>query len=152
MYTSAKGSVARRPTSTLCLSILVNTCLHPSGDILCQRKNSIFICSSIDCESFLKLTLTVCVPAVVHWQGKMHFFGMFIKSFAVFLSLSSLSVPFSFAFFFVASFIAYSTLKGTYHLWISRFDFCHFWYSKTTILSKNKNAFKFKKFNLKAEI
>ena len=26
-----------------CLSILVNTCLNPSGDILCQRKNSIFI-------------------------------------------------------------------------------------------------------------
>ena len=26
-----------------CLSILVNTCLYPSGDILCQRKNSIFI-------------------------------------------------------------------------------------------------------------
>ena len=34
----------------------------------------ILICSSIHCESFLKLTLTVCVPAVVHWQGKMHFF------------------------------------------------------------------------------
>ena len=43
-------------------------------------------------------------------------------------------------------------LKGTYHLWISRFDFFHFWYCKTTILSKNKNAFKFKKFYLKAEI
>ena len=45
-----------------------------------------------------------------------------------------------------------NSFKGTYHLWISRFDFFHFWYSKTTILSKNKNAFKFKKFNLKAEI
>ena len=44
------------------------------------------------------------------------------------------------------------SLKGTYHLWISRFDFFHFWYIKTTILSKNKSAFKFKKFNLKAEI
>ena len=31
-------------------------------------------------------------------------------------------------------------------------NFFHFWYSKTTILSKNKNAFKFKQFNLKAEI
>ena len=48
--------------------------------------------------------------------------------------------------------IVWRKLKGTYHLWISRFDFFHFWYSKTTILFKDKNAFKFKKFNLEAKI
>ena len=57
------------------------------------------------------------------------------------------SILINYCFFFMCL-----SLKGTYHLWISRFDFCHFWYSKTTILSKNKNAFKFKKLNLKAEI
>ena len=31
-------------------------------------------------------------------------------------------------------------------------NFFHFWYSKTTILPKNKNAFKLKKFKFKAEI
>ena len=31
-------------------------------------------------------------------------------------------------------------------------NFFHFWYSKTTILSENKNAFKLKKIKFKAEI
>ena len=43
-------------------------------------------------------------------------------------------------------------LKGTYHLWIPRLEFFHFWHSERTILFKHKNISKLKKFKFKSEI